>query len=223
MEQMEFETEERDRGYNKYIVTLLLGVVNILIFIYTYLVPGDYYLTGGTNYQCIVENKEYYRIFTSMFLHGDIKHIAMNMLALFTAGSLVESYLGSFKTSIIYFSSGLGGSILSLLIPENEIMSFSIGASGAIFGLLVASAILQNKKAGKSMVGAIGFVIVYAVLTWSDGIDLTGHICGAVAGAVATLLCSIRFDEHYIEGKAGICIGILLTLIISLVAVIYIL
>lgn len=222
MEQMEFETEERDRGYNRYFVTILLGVINIFVFIYTFFISEDYYYSGGINYQCIVDNKEYYRFFTSMFLHADISHIFMNMLALFTAGTLVESYLGSFKTALIYFISGFGGSILSLLVPDMEVMSFSIGASGAIFGLLVASAIIENKKAGKSMIRAIGFVIVYAVLTWSEGIDLTGHLGGAIAGAVATLLCSIGFEEDYVEGKLGMVLGILLTLVISVIAVMYI-
>ena len=223
MEQTKYEEEVQYRGYNKYFVTILLGVINILIFIYTFFIPENYYFTGGINYQCIIENKEYYRFFTSMFLHADISHIFMNMLALFTAGTLVESYLGSFKTALIYFISGFGGSILSLLVPDTEIMSFSLGASGAIFGLLVASAIIENKKAGKSMIRAIGFVIVYAVLTWSEGIDLTAHLGGAIAGAVATLICCIGFEEDYIEKKLGIILGILVTLVISVIAVMYIL
>lgn len=223
MEHTEIQIEERDRGYNKYIVTIFLLVVNVLIYIYTYFTPNDYYLTGGMNYDCIVEGREYYRFLTSIYLHGDITHIAMNMVALIAAGTLVESYLGSFKTAVIYFVAGLGGSVLSLFVHSSGDMVYSIGASGAIFGLLVTSSIIQSKKTGSSLLRAIAFVIVYAVLTWSDGIDLTGHIGGAIAGALAAVPCSMRFEEEYREKKAATAAGTTITVIISVLAVINIL
>lgn len=223
MEHTKIQTEERDRGYNKYIVTIFLLIVNVLIYIYTYFTQNDYYLTGGMNYDCIVEGREYYRFLTSMFLHADITHIAMNMIALVSAGTLVESYLGSLKIAIIYFVSGLGGSVLSLLVHSSGDMVYSIGASGAIFGLLVASSIIQSKKTGGSLVRAIGFVIAYAVLTWSDGIDLTGHIGGAIAGAVAAVPCSMGFAEEYREKKAATVAGTIITVIITVLSVINIL
>lgn len=219
MEHTEMQMEERDRGYNKYIVTIILCLVNVFVYLYTVLITNDYYLTGGMNYDCVVTGKQYYRFLTSIFLHADISHISMNMIALLTAGTLVESYLGSLKTAIIYFVSGLGGSVLSLLIHSSGDMVYSIGASGAIFGLLVASSIIQSKKTGGSLVRAIGFVLVYAILTWSEGIDLTGHLGGAVGGAMAAIPCSMRFSEEYREKKAATIVGTVITVIISLLAV----
>lgn len=214
----QMEAGEEDRGQNFYFVTILLCVVNVALYLYGCINPMDYYLAGGMNYSHVAEQGEYFRFLTCMFLHGDVAHIGMNMLALVAAGMLVESYLGSLRTAIIYFVSGLGGSILSLLLHQGENQIYSIGASGAVFGLLVASAIIQNKKQGKSLFRAIGFVLFYAVATYSEGIDLTGHLGGAIGGAIAAILLSIGFQEDYREGNISRLVGIFLTLLGCLTA-----
>ena len=200
--------EELDRGYNPYIVTILLCAINILIYIYSVFFMEDAYLSGGINYNVVLNQKEYYRFLTSIYLHGDISHIAMNMLALVVAGTLVESYLGSLKMTIIYFTSGFCGSLLSLMFQTPQENVYSIGASGAIFGVLMAAALIQNKKEGKSFLRAVAFVIIYAVGTWSQGIDLLGHIGGALGGAVAGGVACIHFQEDYfnrlIKSKTGL-------------------
>lgn len=210
--------EELDRGRNAYIVTILLCAVNILIYVYSIFYMEDAYLSGGINHHMVLEEREYYRFLTSIYLHGDISHIAMNMLALVVAGRLVESYLGSLKMVIIYFVSGFGGSLLSLLLQKPEENVYSIGASGAIFGLLMASALMQNKKMGKSFVRALAFVIIYAVGTWSQGVDLLGHIGGALGGAVAAAAACIHFQEDYKESKIKTILGVAIAVIISGIA-----
>lgn len=207
--------EELDRGHNPYIITILLCVVNILLYIYSVYCMEDAYIFGGINYHMVLEQKEYYRFLTSIYLHGDISHIALNMFALVTAGCLVESYLGSLKTVFIYFISGFGGSVLSLLFHNPEENVYSIGASGAIFGLLVAASFIQSKKEGKSLVRAVLFVIVYAIGTWTQGIDLLGHIGGAVAGAVASGIACIHFKEDYKENLIKKIVGVAVALGIS--------
>ena len=162
-----------------------------------------------------MEQKEFYRFLTSIYLHGDISHIAMNMLALVVAGIMVESYLGSLKTTIIYFVSGFCGSLLSLVFQVSGENVYSIGASGAIFGLLGAAAIIQNKKTGKSFFRALVYGVVYALGTWSQGIDLLGHIGGAIAGAITAGVICISFDEEYKENKVFTVVGIIITLIVS--------
>lgn len=215
--------QELERGCNIYIVTILLCIINVLLYLYSVFYMEDVYIIGGINYHMVVEQKEYYRFLTSIYLHGDISHIAMNMLALVAAGRLVESYLGSLKTMTIYFVSGFGGSILSLLFHNAEDNVYSIGASGAIFGLLVAAAIIQNKKEGKSFLRAVAFVVVYAIGTWSQGIDLLGHIGGALGGAAASALACIHFQEDYKENKVKTAAAVLIAFIVSGAACGYIL
>lgn len=211
--------ETSDRGKNFFIVTIIICIFNLLIFGLNYFFPKDYYLLGGMNYEKVVVQGEYSRFLTCMYLHGDVAHIGMNLIAIAAAGSLVESYLGSLKMIVIYLLSGLGGSILSLVVHSGDHQVYSIGASGAAFGLLVASAIIQNKKQGRSMVQAILFVCFYAVATWSEGIDLTGHMGGAVLGAVATLILSRNFREDDLESLPKKIVGCIVGILVSLAAV----
>ena len=76
-------------------------------------------------------------VVTYMFLHGDIMHIAFNMLGLWIAGTRVESRLGSDRFVILYFVSGLTAALFAFLFAYNAAV---IGASGAIFGLMMAYA-----------------------------------------------------------------------------------
>lgn len=207
--------EELDRGRNPGIVTIMLCVLNVVAYIYTVYTGRDYYLSGGMNYDRVVEYKEFYRFLTSIFLHADFAHIAMNMLALVISGMLVESYLGSLKTAIIYFLSGFCGSLLSLVFHASGDPVYSVGASGAIFGLLLAAAVIQTKKEGKSLLRALAYGVIYAVGTWSQGIDLLGHLGGALGGVITGAILCIHFDEEYKEGKISTMIGVLITLVIA--------
>ena len=57
----------------------------------------DYYTNLFCNYGPYIRNGEYYRLITSMFVHGDIFHLGFNMYALYVIGKQVESYFGKFK------------------------------------------------------------------------------------------------------------------------------
>src|SRR5699024_11672752 len=74
----------------------------------------------GTKYNpAIIENGEWWRIVTSMFLHIGIFHILMNMLAVYYLGSVVERIYGAFRFLIIYFLAGIGGGLASFAFTTN--------------------------------------------------------------------------------------------------------
>ena len=62
----------------------------------------------------VVLNHEYWRLFTSVFLHGGLIHLAMNMWSLLVIGPLVERLYGNLAFAVIYLASGVGGAIASL-------------------------------------------------------------------------------------------------------------
>eukprot|EP00550_Attheya_septentrionalis_P000154 CAMPEP_0198288292 /NCGR_PEP_ID=MMETSP1449-20131203/6839_1 /TAXON_ID=420275 /ORGANISM="Attheya septentrionalis, Strain CCMP2084" /LENGTH=600 /DNA_ID=CAMNT_0043986405 /DNA_START=279 /DNA_END=2081 /DNA_ORIENTATION=+ len=83
----------------------------------------------------IVNEGEWYRIFTPMFLHAGLIHYFLNMMALWFIGGAVEKSHGSAATAIITIIPAVGGNILSaIFLPEY----ISVGASGGIFGLIGA-------------------------------------------------------------------------------------
>jgi len=75
-------------------------------------------------------------VFTYMFLHAGLMHLAFNMLALYFFGPRVEVRLGSGHFFGLYFVSGLVGALASLLTPSAAI----VGASAAIFGVMLGYA-----------------------------------------------------------------------------------
>lgn len=77
---------------------------------------------------------EWWRLVTPMFLHVGILHILFNGIALFALGIQVEQLMGSKRFLLIFFLTGIGGNLLSLLLNPVP----SVGASGGIFGLLGA-------------------------------------------------------------------------------------
>lgn len=118
------------------IVTIILIALNVLIFLLTsemFLlvrreIVHDYALSHNT--------MSVFRIFTSMFLHGDIFHLAGNMLFLWLFGASVEGRLRPAKFLLVYFLAGIAGDLIhDLLFGIAEPDRFSLGASGAIMGL----------------------------------------------------------------------------------------
>lgn len=93
-------------------------VVNVIIFFIVDLSGGSENAvhmlnSGAANAALIVEGKEYYRLFTSMFLHFGMAHLANNMLVLFVIGDNLERAVGKARYLLIYFLSGIGGNLLS--------------------------------------------------------------------------------------------------------------
>jgi membrane associated rhomboid family serine protease len=121
-----------------------LLIINVLFFI------GSQYI-GDIAYQYLAlfsfanPNFNLYQLFTHMFMHGSISHIAFNMFALYSFGSTLESFWGSKKFLFFYISCGLGAAVVNNLVNQfflSDITSVAVGASGAIYGLLVAFAFM---------------------------------------------------------------------------------
>jgi len=81
----------------------------------------------------IVEQGQWFRIISPLFLHAGIIHWGINMLALWFIGAAVERTHGILNTIILFFVPGIGGCILSAIFLPHYI---SVGASGGIFGLV---------------------------------------------------------------------------------------
>ena len=125
-------------------VTALFILLNILIFLAVDFTGGSentvHMIECGAAYPpLILENGEIYRLFTCMFLHFGISHLANNMLVLFVLGQRLEPVVGKIKFILIYLLGGLGGNVISLLadVKKNE-YAVSAGASGAVFAVMGA-------------------------------------------------------------------------------------
>ena len=96
----------------KEIMTITLIGINILVFIVLTMIgrteDGYFMLQHGAMYEpYIIENQEYYRLFTSLFLHFGISHLLNNMVLLWALGSIFEKEAGKIRFLLCYFISGM--------------------------------------------------------------------------------------------------------------------
>lgn len=158
-------------------------------------------LAWGGNSASEVQQGEWWRLLTAMFLHSGVLHVGMNMLGLWAAGVAVERIYGHRLFLLIYLGSGLVGSAASLHFSAQKMVS--VGASGAVFG--VAGALLVAvfhrrqqlpKLFGKQTLSGIGFFVFYSLLQgWArPGVDNAAHLGGLAAGAALAAILPERFD-----------------------------
>lgn len=182
--------EQKSLDYRDYIVMIILIAINIIIYMYCTYAGEVVYNRGCMDAERVLLDGEYYRFFTSMFMHGGIDHIVSNMIFLAALGEMLERVIGHVRFAILYLLSGIGGGVFSI---ANVLLSgnyhTSVGASGAIFGLIGAMLILvviNNGRYQGISVGRMVFAIIYMVYDGmrSEGVDNAAHVGGLIFGAL---------------------------------------
>jgi membrane associated rhomboid family serine protease len=127
---------------------------------------------------------EYYRLFSSLFLHLDFLHIFFNMATLLIVGPAVEVMVGKSRFLTLYLLAGIGGNVLSYLIaPGNGV---SAGASGAIFGVMGAYVVLARIQ-HKPMGPVVALIVINLVIGFSGNVEWQAHVGGLLVGSVLGL------------------------------------
>ena len=134
----------------------------------------------------------YWQVFTAMFVHFDVLHIAFNMYALYYFGRLNEISYSRSEYLAIYFGAGLLGNALSLLLIPLDVQTG--GASGAVFGL-IGSYAARNRNV-QSMVLALVYAGFVFVASSGPGVNIYAHLFGIVGGfALGLLFTRMRGPE----------------------------
>jgi len=154
-------------------------------------VTVDYGLIGyrfiGFGQAVGVGEGEYYRIVTGGLLHSGLIHLAINMVALYFLGALLERAIGPWRFAGIFFVSLLGGSLGALILSPEDL---TVGASGAVFGLMAAGFFEARDRGLNDVASQIGFyVVINLIFTFSvPNISVGGHLGGMLAGGALTLI-----------------------------------
>ncbi len=183
-------------------VTLVLVVANVIIY-YIMSMGGNYdqIVNNYAMYVPAVQNGEWYRVFTHMFLHADIYHLFNNMLMLAAVGYSIEQVLGRIKFVVIYFVGGLGACALSAYYDvATGNYTVSLGASGAIMAIFAAMVVLtiRNRSAFDKSAG-IRSLIVLAIMVFGNmgpGIDWMAHLGGAITGLILGFVLTIGTNKR---------------------------
>jgi membrane associated rhomboid family serine protease len=174
------------------VVTPVLVALNLLVYVITAVQaksPMDN--SASTLHQdgvlwplAIDGSGQWWRLFTSGFLHYGLIHVAVNMFALWVLGRDMEMLLGKVRFTAVYLLSLFGGAVSVYLFDDPN--RGTAGASGAIYGLLggILVAVLRLRL---NPAGAIGVIAINLVISVSlPNISLLGHLGGLAIGAVAT-------------------------------------
>ena len=184
------------------IVTYAFLGLNVVVWFATFAAgAGDdtwVLVDFGAMFGPLIAEGQYWRLFTAMFLHHDLVHLAFNGFALFIFGRLVETTYGRARFVAIYILSGLAGGVLSYALSP---INIGVGASGAIFGVLGALAAFfasQRRTLGvmaqRNLMGILALAtinIFYGLAT--PGIDNWAHLGGLVAGFALGFVLTPRY------------------------------
>lgn len=182
---------------NLSLVTIVLIAANVII---SYKGFSDYSFFERYKFNVgSVRRGEQFRMFSSGFLHADTSHLFMNMLTLYFFADVVIFAVGEFNFIVIYITSLILGSLLSLYFHQNEYQYSAIGASGAVTGILYAAILLDPSMnlflffipiPIPAYIFGIGYLLysIYGMKNRVGNIGHDSHFGGAIGGLVVTLM-----------------------------------
>lgn len=191
------------------LVSYSLIAVNAAVFVMQLALPGLARVLAL--WPPAVAAGEYYRLFSSAFMHYGIVHILFNMWALYVLGPPLEQHLGRLRFGALYFLSALGGSVVVYLF--SPLNAPTAGASGAIFGLFGAT-LVAAKRLNLDVKWLVSLIVINLVITFTlPGISWQGHIGGLITGAAvgAAFVYAPRAQRNLVQ--AGCSAGLLVTFV----------
>ena len=176
---------------------IILVTVNVIVFLICTFTGDMLYNKGALSITELWRGGQFYRLFTSMFLHWNVEHLFSNMIVLYYVGALVERELGPIPYTVLYLVSGLAGNIFSIGYELlSGIYGSSAGASGAIFGVegaLLFLVMIRREKLQAMPVGRVAFAIAFSLYCGftSAGVDNAAHVGGLLMGFITAAVIAV--------------------------------
>lgn len=171
---------------SSYPLTYIIIALNVAAYVYTSIIGGNFIVTGdlpillyGQVNELVLYHGFYWQLFTAIFVHVSIVHLAGNMFFLLIFGLRAEEIFTDEEYLLIYLLSGLAGNLLTLLFGPDMI---SAGASGAIFGLFGACTIYIRRAIGQSIISALLFGFFLLLISSGQEVNILAHAGGLAAG-----------------------------------------
>lgn len=152
--------------------------------------PGVALIPYGSNFGPLTLGGQPWRLLSSLFIHGGVLHLGLNLLALWQVGAVVEPLFGRWRFLLLYLGAGVLAGIASLWWqPQVN----SVGASGAIFGIFSALLVdlrlhrdlLPGRLFRRMRTGLLSFLAfsLFAGVVL-PGIDNAAHLGGLIGGVL---------------------------------------
>ena len=177
------------------VIKWLIGI-NVVV----HLLAGSVNLSPFALFPAAVwESGHLWQIFTYMWLHGGLMHLAFNMLGLWMFGAEVAAHWGTKRFLTYYLVCGIGAGLVIATVPaflhamdpgSTSYLYPTIGASGAVYGVLLAHSLLWPNRTIMLLFPPIPLKAIYLIpllflmemLSRNAQISHTGHLGGVVVG-----------------------------------------
>jgi rhomboid protease GluP len=174
------------------IVTPYNVIILICVLAYLSQFIGIDLVSAGVKDNMAIKAGQWYRLLSSVFLHLDLAHLALNMVSLYSLAPITVKLFDIFKQNgnlsflTVFFVSGLMGSLASYYFNPNP----SLGASGAIFGLMGALLTIAYFKQLPDLYKEFSSVLLANLVIGFliPRIDVSAHLGGLVGGALTAYL-----------------------------------
>src|SRR5262245_24803535 len=161
----------------------------------------------GAMYPPAVASGQFWRLFTAMFLHAGILHIALNAYFFYLFGRTVEANFGRVWMLVIYLVSGFLASVASYAF--GPVTALAVGASGAIAGVFGAFIAFSYRRRHLAVYAAqlrmaLTVIVLNALISIGySAIDWRAHVGGLIAGFVIGYLA----DQPVARQRRSLAIG----------------
>lgn len=179
---------------------------------------------GGKNSILIVEDGEWWRLMTPMLLHAGVIHLFCNVAVQLELGVFFEREWGSMTWLVIYLTSTLGSSVLSVITMPDAV---SVGSSGAVMGLFggkisevicrcceksdTAQDRVAHQVRKEQCIGVTCSVVVVLAFSFMPYVDWAAHLGGLLAGMFVGFMCFSIHMESFCLRLIWFLVGMALT------------
>ena len=167
-------------------VTIGLIVVNVLVFLYEMTLTGPYLEEFVLYFGLVPAAFAWVAVLTSMFVHGGVLHVGMNMLFLWIFGDNVEDRMGHGRFLVFYLLCGVAAALAQAAMNPDSITAM-VGASGAVAGVMGAYLVLYPRVRVYCLV-PIGIIPIsialpaWTMLLYWAGIQFVSGLFGMMGG-----------------------------------------
>ena len=151
------------------------------------------------NPQLILTNVfEWYRFITSLFIHGNIIHLAGNLLFFVIFSIRLEELKGWPIALTVFLVAGIAGNLLTLVVLSGSPNFWTLGASGGINGLFAAVLVTMRKEYDKGTLSVFAFIVIFASFTIAgQNTNFFGHLGGLLGGGLFMYYLDEYIDKDF--------------------------
>lgn len=180
----------------------IIILVNVVVFFLISLIYKEdatraSYIIFGVEKTAVLEYNQIYRLLTYSFVHADIMHLVLNMLALNSLADIVIRFTSEKFSIALYFIAAIVSGI-GIVLFTNQI---TIGASGAVyglFGILIYFSIKQYRMGNSEMFRSIlPIILINLFISLAPGISLVGHLGGLIVGLIGSFIYDKKIRKTY--------------------------